>query len=228
MLITINAEDYRRARRFHAKRVEIVNGVGVDLSRFTVASPAQKLQIRQELGLREGDIFAITVGNLKPGKNQETLIRAIKHLNDPRIHLVIAGGGPLRDSLLALATELGLEDHVHLLGFRKDISRLSSAADLFLFASEREGLPVSVMEAMACGVPIVASAIRGNTDLIDDGKGGFLLDPYDVIGFADAIRRIQADPAAREQMKHYNLEKIRNYSIEAVTEQMARLYKSVM
>jgi glycosyltransferase EpsD len=228
LLITMNSEDHRRAKTFHAKRTEMVNGVGIDLSRFSEAAPEQKAQVRRELGLKEGDIFAFTVGNVIPRKNQAVLIRAARELADPRFHLFIAGDGPLEGELKALARELGVEDRVHLLGFRRDVYRLSSAADIFLFSSRQEGLSVSVMEAMACGLPIVASSIRGNTDLIDPGQGGFLVEPNDATGFADAIRRILTEPGIREQMKAHNLEKIRRYSIEAVTEQMARLYQPYM
>lgn len=228
LLLTINGEDHRRAQAFHAGRTELVNGVGIDLSRFSGADDERRAQVRRELGLKDGDVFAFTAGNLDPGKNQKTLIHAVKLLDDPQFHLVLAGNGPLRGELEELARELGVDDRIHFLGFRRDVYRLCSSADLFLFASRREGLSVSVMEAMACGLPIVASAIRGNTDLIDSGKGGFLLDPNDAKGFADAIRKILDEPEVRERMKRHNLEKIRSYSIEAVTEQMARLYESMM
>ena len=228
LLLTMNGEDHRRAKTFHAKRTEMVNGVGIDLSRFSEASAEQKADVRRELGLSEGDTFAFTVGNVIPRKNQEVLVRAVKELDDPRFHLFIAGDGPLEGALKALARELGVEDRVHLLGFRRDVYRLSSAADIFLFSSRQEGLSVSVMEAMACGLPIVASAIRGNTDLIDPGQGGFLVAPDDAAGFADAIRRILSQPHIRLDMKRHNLEKIRKYSMEAVTAQMAQLYRSVM
>ena len=228
LLLTMNGEDHRRAQTFHAGRTEMVNGVGIDLSRFTEATAEQKAEVRRELGLQAGDTFAFTVGNVIPRKNQAVLIRAAKALNDPSFHLFIAGDGPLEGELKALAKELGIEKQVHLLGFRRDVFRLSSAADIFLFSSRQEGLSVSVMEAMACGLPIVASGIRGNTDLIDPGQGGFLVAPDDAPGFADAIRRILAEPGIRDRMKAHNLEKIRAYSKEAVLEQMARLYSSVM
>ena len=228
LLLTMNGEDHRRAQTFHAKRTEMINGVGIDLSRFTVASAYQKEQIRRELGLQEGETFAFTVGNVIPRKNQAVLIRAVKELCDPGFHLFIAGDGPLEEALKDLSRELGVEKQVHLLGFRRDVYRLSSAADLFLFSSRQEGLSVSVMEAMACGLPIVASSIRGNTDLIDPGEGGFLVSPDDAAGFAGAIRQILSDPGIGELMKAHNLEKIRDYSSEAVLHQMAQLYKSVM
>ena len=228
LLLTMNGEDHRRAQTFHAKRTELVNGVGIDLSRYAEASAEQRNEVRRELGLGDGDIFTFTVGNVIPRKNQAVLIRAVKELNDPRFHLFIAGDGPLEPELKALAKELGIEKQVHLLGFRRDVYRLSSAADIFLFSSRQEGLSVSVMEAMACGLPIVASAIRGNTDLIDPGQGGFLVAPDDAAGFADGIRRILSDPGSRERMRSHNLEKIRSYSSETVLQQMARLYESVM
>ena len=228
LLLTMNGEDHRRAQTFHAKRTEMINGVGIDLSRFTVASADQKEQIRRELGLQEGETFAFTVGNVIPRKNQAVLIRAVKELCDPGFHLFIAGDGPLDEALKDLSRELGVEKQIHLLGFRRDVYRLSSAADLFLFSSRQEGLSVSVMEAMACGLPIVASSIRGNTDLIDPGLGGFLVEPDDAAGFADGIRRILADPDSRKRMKAHNLEKIRNYISGAVLDQMALLYESVM
>ena len=228
LLLTMNGEDYRRAKSFYAKRTEMVNGVGIDLSRFAEASADQKAQVRRELGLQESDTFAFTVGNVIPRKNQAVLIRAVKELNNPSFHLFIAGDGPLEDALKELSRELGVEKQVHLLGFRRDVYRLSSAADIFLFSSRQEGLSVSVMEAMACGLPIVASSIRGNTDLIDSGKGGFLVSPNDAVGFADGIRSILSNPVCREQMKAHNLKKIRNYSSEAVLKQMAQLYESVM
>ena len=228
LLLTINAEDHRRARTFHAGRTELVNGVGIDLSRFAEATAEQRAQVRRELGLQEGDTFAITVGTVIPRKNQAVLVRAVRELCDPNFHLFLAGDGPLEPELKRLAEELEVEKQVHLLGFRRDVYRLSSAADLFLFSSRQEGLSVSVMEAMACGLPIAASRIRGNTDLIDPGEGGFLVDPDDAQGFADAIRQLLAQPETRERMKRHNLNKIQAYSLQAVTEQMARLYESMM
>lgn len=228
VLFTMNQEDYRRAKTFHAKRVELVNGVGMDITRFAEATAEEKQAVRRELGLDQEDVFAISVAQLIPRKNHAALIRATAKLGDPRFHLFIVGDGVQEAELKALAAELGVEDTVHFLGFRRDVYRLCSSADLFLFASFQEGLPVAVMEAMACGLPIIASSIRGNIDLIDPGEGGCLVEPEDVDGFADAIRSILSDPAARERMKRHNLEKVRAYSIGAVTEQMAGLYKSVM
>ncbi len=227
MIITVNREDYDRACTFRAGTVAQVNGVGLDLSRFVRADEETRTQVRRELGLEDGDIFAISVAQLAKGKNHQTLIRAVARLKDPRFHLFIAGDGPMEEELLALSRELGVGNQIHLLGFRRDVFRLSSAADLFLFASVREGLPVAVMEAMACGLPIVASNIRGIRDLTGNGEGGILLSPRDDEGFAREIRAILDDSDRFARMKARNLREIQKYSIDAVVEQMAQLYKTV-
>lgn len=228
LLITMNQEDYRHASAFKAKRLALVNGVGLDLNLFTEASPSVKLQIRQELGLKDDDIFAVHTAQLIPRKNHQVLIQAVQKLCNPHFHLFIIGDGFLEEELRKYIQDLGLESQVHLLGFRTDVHTLLSAADLFLFSSLQEGLSVAVMEAMACGLPIAASKIRGNVDLIDHGKGGYLVDPTDSDGFVEAIRSILNSEDHCQSMKEYNLAKVRSYSIEAVTAQMAELYQSLM
>ncbi len=228
LLITINGEDYRRASGFRVGWVEQVNGVGLDLGKFQPMEDRERAAVRAELGLQPEDTFVISVGQLVKGKNHQTSLRALALLDDPHIHLVIPGDGPLGQELTELARELGVEKQLHLLGFRRDVYRLCGAADLFLFPSLREGLPVAVMEAMACGLPIVASTTRGIVDLLGDGKGGILLDAQDAAGIADAMKTILQDPRLRAQMGANNLEAVQKYSTEAVVEQMARLYESMM
>lgn len=228
LLITMNQEDYRNASRFKAKQVALVNGVGMDMSRFTLADETERAEMRQQLGLGKDDTFAISVAQLIPRKNHTVLIQAVQKLRDPHFHLFICGDGFQEEELTQYIKDMGVEAQVHLLGFRNDVDKLCRCADLFLFASLQEGLPVAVMEAMASGLPIIASKIRGNIDLIDPGKGGYLVSPNDSDGFAEAIRSLLADKDAQARMKAYNLEKVQSYSIDAVVEQMAQLYRGLM
>lgn len=184
--------------------------------------------MRAKLHLGQKDIFAITVGNLIKRKNQAVLIEAVKKVNNPHLHLFICGDGSCLDELKDKVSELGIRKQIHFLGFRKDVEKLCGAADLFLFASRQEGLPVAVMEAMACGLPIIASKIRGNTDLIDNGKGGYLIQPTDLEGFAKAIISVINNREKAKLMKDYNFKKIKEYSEEKVMEQMAELYGTIM
>ena len=228
VLLTMNREDYSAARKMHAKRVEKVNGVGMDMEHFSIASPAEKQAVRDELGLQETDVFAISVAQLIHRKNHTVLIEALAKLNDPHFQLVILGDGVEEQALQDHAKALGVEKQIRFLGFRSDVYRLCRAADIFLFASLQEGLPVAVMEAMACGLPIIASNIRGNVDLIDPEKGGWLVPPTDPEGFAAAIRDAMCHRERWPRMRDYNLAKVQQYSIDAVSAQMAEIYQSMM
>lgn len=228
LLLTMNQEDYAAAQKFHAGNVINVNGVGMDMSRFTEASSEKKAVVRAELGLKSDDVFTISVAQLIPRKNHTVLIQAVAQLKDPHFHLFILGDGAQEKELKDLAVCLNVDKQVHFLGFRRDVYRLCSTADIFLFASLQEGLPVAVMEAMACGLPIIASEIRGNVDLIDPKKGGWLVAPTDVDGFTKAINDAMSHREVWPRMKEHNLAKVQSYSIDAVVDQMAGIYRDMM
>ncbi len=228
LLITMNNEDYLRAKTFHAKRIALVSGVGLDLNRFKETGAEEKKKMREKLGLKPDDLFAISVAQLIKRKNHMVLIQAVAKLQNPHFHLFICGDGVQEAELKAKAKEFGIENQVHFLGFRKDVHQLCKAADIFLFASLQEGLPVAIMEAMACGLPIIASKIRGNVDLIDEGKGGYLVGPTDVEGFVSAIREVTDNEEYLQEMKEYNMKRIQQYSQESVLKEMEELYCSMM
>ena len=228
LLLTMNQEDYARAKTFPAKRVEKMDGVGMDMSRFSEASSEKKREIRKLFGLHNDDVFAVSVAQLIPRKNHTVLIQAVQKLNNPHFHLFIVGDGVQEEELKEQARVLEVAQQVHFLGFRKDVYNICSSADIFLFASLQEGLPVAVMEAMACGLPIIASRIRGNVDLIDCNQGGYLIAPNNVDGFVSCINELLGDSQKQKQMRKHNLSKIQKYSIEAVKKQMAEMYMSVM
>ena len=220
LLITINGEDYARARRFPAKEAVLVAGVGVDLSRFEAS--VDRSSVRDSLKLDDDDSVVITVGEHIPRKNHEACLRAVAEL--PGVTQLFCGVGELTESLQALAVELGIADRVQFLGFRRDIAALLAASDVFLFPSYQEGLPVSLMEAMAAGLPCVVSRVRGNNDLIGDGEGGYLYAPDDADGLADGIRTLLTEPPLREAMGERNRAQISAYSLPKVRERMAELY----
>lgn len=165
-LITINREDYARAKKhLHAKRVEYVPGVGIDVDRFanTVVDRAAK---RRELGIPEDAYLLLSVGELNENKNHAEVIRAIAEKADDNVHYMIAGEGSLRSNLLELASQCGISNRIHLLGFRSDVDELYKTADLFVLPSLREGLNVSLLEARAAGIPCKCKSIRGNVDIM--------------------------------------------------------------
>ena len=124
--------------------------------------------------MKEEDIICISAGDLVARKNYAVAIKAIALLKNTRIHYLICGKGAEEKKLKELAKKLHVEKQIHFLGFRMDIDQLLLSSDLFLFTSLQEGLPRSLMEAMACELPCIVSSIRGNVDLIEIGRGGFL------------------------------------------------------
>lgn len=218
LLITINQEDYALAKRkMKAKAIAYVPGVGIDLEKFGNAT-VDKATKRQELGVPENAKLLLSVGELNENKNHETVIRAIA---DTDIYYMIAGKGGADVHLQSLIRELGMTEQVKLLGFRKDIGELCAAADAFVFPSYREGLSVALMEAMASGLPVVCSRIRGNTDLIDE-NGGEVFDPHSVADCKSAIEKL----LARDLVKTgaYNTQRVRDFGQDRVIEMMKDLY----
>ena len=224
VLVTINKEDYARAKaKFHALRTEYIPGIGIDMSRFNSATSDDAL--RQELGIEPGSIMMLSVGELNKNKNHEVVIRAMKDLPS-NIRYVIVGRGPLKDNVQALIDSLGLSDRVMLTGYRDDVARFYAAADLFVFPSHREGLSVALMEAMASGLPVVCGNIRGNTDLIEDGKGGYLFDPSSSTEVKDCIvRMLNGD---MKKMGDTNAEVIKGFDLPTVRERMTSIYRSAV
>ncbi len=226
VLITINREDYRRAKgSFKGCRVKYIPGVGLDTRKFSDVE-VNKLAKRDELGVPREALIVLSVGELNTNKNHETVIKAIAKLNNQQIHYVICGNGALESHLACLSENLGLSNQVHLVGFRRDVVEICKVSDVFAFPSFREGLPVALMEAMACGLPVICSNIRGNTDLIEDGKGGYFAMPDDIEGFANNINRLINGAKIRSKMSAYNKSIINQFDRANVLKNLRDLYKS--
>lgn len=223
-LITINKEDYERAKKkFKIKKIEYVPGVGIDVKRFA-DDPTDKKAKRRELGIPEEAYVLLSVGELNINKNQQIVVRAVGELKDKNIHYVIAGKGDQDKALLNLAKEVGIENQFHLIGYRSDVPELYKMSDVYLLPSKREGLNVSVMEAMSSGLPCIVSDIRGNRDMIDEGKGGFLVDPLRQETFEKAILSIREK---KDEMSKYNAEKAVMFESSSINFFVERFYRQL-
>lgn len=224
VLITINKEDFSFSKKkMKAKKVVYVPGVGIDLDKFEKISVDKEAK-RNDMAIPDNKVWILTVGELIKRKNHEALIRAVSKMEN--IYLTIAGRGKLYDYLKSLIDELNISDRVKLLGFRSDVYELCYAADIFAFPSLQEGLPVSLMEAMASGLPVACSRIRGNTDLIDEGKGGVLFDPESIDDIINALDKLlNSDIKA---MALYNNEKIKEFDLINVKREMTIIYENCM
>lgn len=223
VLITINREDYDRAKRLlRAKKVVYIPGVGIDVSRFR-GNGEQGAALRRELGIPDEAAVLLSVGDLNKNKNHRAVLEALARMENRNLHYVVCGRGPLKEELEAFAREKGLADRVRFMGYRDDIPAFYAMADVFVFPSFREGLSVSVMEAMASGLPIVCSRIRGNTDMVEDGVNGYLMEPGDPDSIAGALRRLE-NREKREEISRNNLKKAEIYSLGVIAEQYRQLY----
>ena len=224
VLITINKEDYALAqKKMKARRIEYVTGVGIDLTKFG-KSDIDKEEKRKELGIPVDATMLLSVGELNENKNHETVIRAIADLD---VYYAIAGKGELKEHLENVIKELGLKKRVKLLGFRKDVAELYQTSDIYVLPSIREGLNVSIMEAMATGKPVICGQIRGNTDLIGENEGGFLCKPKDTLAFKKSITILTEDKKLSAKLGKRNKEEIKKYEINVVIKQMEKIYKEM-
>ena len=221
ILITINKEDYQIAKRkFGAQKVVYIPGVGVDTEKFKNVN-VDKTEKRRELNIPKEAFLILSIGELSARKNHEVAIRAIATLNNPNIYYVICGQGELEHELKKLSIDLKISDKVQFLGYRNDIYEICKVSDLFIFPSTQEGLPVALMEAMASELPIVCSNIRGNNDLVIDGKGGFLVSQNNIKKYARSIEKIVDNEST---MGKYNGKVIKNYTKDVVTKEMQSIY----
>ena len=223
-LITITTEDYKRAEKhFHAKRNEYVPGVGIDIEKF--GNPGvDKTAKRKELGVPDDAILFLSVGELNENKNHALVLRALSKLRDINYRYIIAGAGSRDSYLQSLAEELGISNRFKLLGRRNDVPELLAAADVYLLPSIREGLNVSVMEAMSAGLPVILNNIRGNNDLITDGKGGALCPLNDEKSWTEAMERYALSKVLREESGDYNKNYVKRFDKDEVSATMLKIY----
>lgn len=229
VLITINKEDFALAKKcLKVKRIEYVPGVGIDTARFD-AGNTDRLAKRQELGFAESDFLILTVAEMTKNKNHTTVLKAMALLKDreeyQNMYYLICGRGEQWPALEAEAKELGIADHVVFLGYRHDVPELCSCSDLFAFMTLREGLPVSLMEAMSCALPTVCQNIRGNNDLIADGvEGDFIANTPQAV--AEAFLAMYRSPERRRAMGAAAARKVQLFDKENVHQRMKEIYLS--
>lgn len=229
ILITINQEDFKAAKKFKLRgkgKVYYVPGVGIRTSDYRSVN-LNRNEFKKSIGLNNDDITCISMGDLIPRKNYTTAIKAIAKCNNKNLHYLICGKGPELKKLKQLAENNGIEKQIHFLGFRSDIKELLNISDIYLFTTLQEGMPRSMMEAMASGLPCIASKIRGNVDLLEDNKGGFLLSPNDVHGFSKKIIFLANDPEMRAKMGQANQERIKQFDVCNVKREIQAIYEKI-
>jgi len=207
----------------------IPNGLVVDKYAF---KDLNRAELRQQLGIAEGDFMWLAVGRLEEQKDYPNLLQAFKILiqSGHKTQLRIAGRGSLLENLERQAADLGISRCVVFLGLRRDIPLLLNAADGFVLSSAWEGLPNAVMEAMAAAKPVVATGVGGVPELIQEGVNGYLVPPRDAEALAAGMMKMMAlSEAERQAMGEAGRAHIEaNYSLERVVDQWEALYKNLL
>jgi glycosyltransferase involved in cell wall biosynthesis len=203
---------------------------GIDLSRFTPSSE-QSAAIRASLSAAADDAVIVCVGALEPVKGHELLIDAMAevHRRESSAKLWIVGEGYLRDELEAQTAQLGLKHVISFLGWRTDVHALLAAADFTVLASQSEGMPLAVMESMACARPVVATRVGGLGELIESGVTGILVPPRDPGQLAAAMHRLVADAGLRRTLGAAAYARAAaRFSLQAMQASYEQIYRSAV
>lgn len=228
-IITINEEDCRAAQGFKLRQgggIHYMPGVGIDANRFTPLGSDERKTLRKRLGFSEDDFVMLFAAELNHNKHQDLLIRAVKLLKDKGIRtiLLLAGRDAVKGKYKKLAGKLGLSREVFFLGERDDIDLLLRAADVALSSSRRKGLPLNIMEAMAAGLPVVATSCRGNRDLVRDGENGLLVRADDVAGFVRSIELLYKSKEFRQTLGEKGRSLVKAYTVDRVLSYLKDIY----
>lgn len=227
VLITINREDKELADTFRMKEngyAAKIPGVGVDHERFYPCI-GKRNRARKLLGIKEGELCLMTAALLHREKNYQTVLQALEQVRYLPVRYVICGEGAYRKKLEQRVEKLHLEHQVTFLGFCKDMEDLLPAADLFLFPSLREGLGMAALEAMACGIPVIAADNRGTREYLREGENGVLCRGEVPEDFAKAIERLSGDGNLRKTMQTRCVAGSRAFGKEESRQAMKSIYQ---
>jgi L-malate glycosyltransferase len=211
------------------ERVRVIYN-GIDLQSFA-NGVADRWEVRNELGLREHDLAILQVARLDYLKDHATGIRALERVLvlRPGAKLILAGEGPELGKIQTLVRQRNLESSVRFLGLRKDVARLLRAADLFLLTSISEGIPLTLIEAMAAGLPIVSTKVGGVPEVVEDGRTGCLAPAGDDALLAEKILHLAGDHSLRARMGQSGLERARAiFSESEMHAQYDQLYREML
>ncbi len=213
VLITISKEDYARAQHFRAKKVVYIPGIGIDLKKFAPDESFDSSMMKKELNIPEDAVVLLSVGEVNENKNHKVVIEALPEI--PNAWYILCGQGPLIDAHRQLSKELGVSERFITTGYRTDIKKFYQMADIFVFPSIREGLPVALMEAMATGKICVASKNRGTNDLLDGSRLRFEANDVEELKrkIKDAITNDCSDEIERNQVTLHDFDLVTTLSL---------------
>lgn len=231
VLITINNEDYQLAKKnLKTKEIIFSNGVGVDLKKFKpLSSSEEKTKLRAKKDIGKDDFVILYIAEFIPRKNHKLIFNILPLLNQQiqNLKLILIGKGELFDFYQNYVKENNISN-VIFTGYTSEINDYCNLSDILLMPSFQEGLPISMIESIATGLPVVASKIRGHVDVIKSEKNGFLCDlsylGFNLNSFVDAIVKLYNSPALRKEISSNNIQRAKDFSIDSVLENTTNTY----
>lgn len=211
VIFTVNKADYDIASRVFTKKtkVKLVPEVGVSFDRLKIENPQEiRTKYRKDLSIDDDTIALIYVAELIKNKNQKMLIDTVKILLDKgeNVKLILPGPDHADGRVQAYVSSLGLDDYVITLGWRNDIGELMYASDICTASSIREGFGINLIEAMYCGIPVVATKNRGHEMIIEDGVNGYLVDIDDSKTMSERVQQLIHDEELRNTFSNYSVD----------------------
>ena len=225
--VAVSSEVARSFREFYGFEPAATIPNGIDTG--ALFRPQARQAWRCAHGFSAQDLLAVSVARLEPQKSPLDLLEAFTRAlgPDPRWHLLLAGDGSLREAVRDAAARAGMAARVHLLGVRRDVPELLAAADLFALASRWEGHPIAVMEAMAAGLPVAATAVGGVPELVEDGASGLLAPAGDPAKLSAALAALARDPALRRRLGEAARRRAAEFGAETMVARYAALFERI-
>lgn len=228
VLMVMNHEDYEIAERHHLykEKLAYINGMGIDLKKFTPATDEEKQSIRKKMGFAENDFLFVYAAEFSKRKNQAFLIRSFAEVCQeyPNMKLLLAGKGALLEECKELVHQLHKEEQIIFLGYVSNMRDLYVACDACVSTSNIEGLPFNIMEAMACGLPVVASDIKGHRELVKNGETGLLYQSNDSMELQERLKSIYEAEGFGEKAKENIRLQLESYELNRVFKQIMKIY----
>ena len=222
--VAVGSEVARSFRKLYGFEPAAVIPNGIEVGSYF--QPQVRQAWRAAHGFQQDDLLVVSLARLDEQKNPLGLVEAFARAwgGDSRWHLLMAGGGSLRQAVLERAVERGVSGRVHLLGVRRDVPELLSACDLFALASNWEGHPLAVMEAMAAGLPLVATAVGGVPEVVEDGITGLLVPAGDGVSLATALKE---GVRRRSELGQAGRRRAARFAVDEMVASYARLLERV-
>src|SRR5438105_2426016 len=213
-----------------AKRFAVVR-LGIELEQRVAAENGRRAESLRLLGVKPDRFVVGWIGRMTEVKRADHVLLAFRRLRESGVDafLCLVGDGPDRPAIERRAHELGIMRHTFFLGFQQDVAPFYAAFDALVLPSANEGTPVSAIEALAAGKPVVATQVGGVPDVVEEGEDGFLVDPGATDELADRLAQLARDPALRERMgKAGRARVLPRYAVERLVDDVDRLYRSLL